>query len=134
MAVRSERSIACNLRASHIEHPPLRRSRERPDRGTRFAIAAAPTARSPGLGVQTMQHRTKFATTAAPRAAVIAAAFATVASSFAFTRTARAADVDVVGLTARDVATGLSLGTFTSVDLVKAFQDRITAYEPNYNA
>ena len=42
--------------------------------------------------------------------------------------------VDVVGLTARDVAEGLAGGEFTSVDLVRSFRERISVYEPYYNA
>jgi len=45
-----------------------------------------------------------------------------------------AAEVDVVELTAANVAAGLSAGTFTSVDLVNSFQTRITKFEPYYNA
>lgn len=41
---------------------------------------------------------------------------------------------DVVGLTAADVEAGLAGGTFTSVELVEAFQKRIGRFEPAYNA
>jgi amidase len=44
------------------------------------------------------------------------------------------AEVDVVGLTAKDVAAGHAAGTFTSTDLVDAYLKRIQTYEPYYNA
>lgn len=45
-----------------------------------------------------------------------------------------AATFSVVELTAKDVQTGLSDGTFTSSNLVESFLDRIDTYEPTYNA
>ena len=44
------------------------------------------------------------------------------------------AKVDVVGLTAKEAEAGLRSGEYTSVDLVKSFQERIAKYEPYYNA
>ena len=41
---------------------------------------------------------------------------------------------DVVGLTAQQISVGLAAGTYTSVELVEAYQKRIGQYEPAYNA
>ncbi len=45
-----------------------------------------------------------------------------------------AQDIDVVELTTRDVIAGYADGTFTAVDLTKAFLARIARYESHYNA
>jgi amidase len=47
---------------------------------------------------------------------------------------ARSHAVDVVELTAQEIAAGLASHSYTSVDLVNEFIARINAYEPHYNA
>ena len=44
------------------------------------------------------------------------------------------AQVDVVELTAKDIAEGYAAGDFTAVEVTQAFLDRIATYESNYNA
>jgi amidase len=44
------------------------------------------------------------------------------------------AQVDVVELTAKDIADGYASGAFTAVELTSAFLERINTYEPLYNA
>jgi amidase len=44
------------------------------------------------------------------------------------------AQVDVVGLTAKDIATGQAAGTLTSAEVVAGYLSRIQTYEPFYNA
>jgi hypothetical protein len=44
------------------------------------------------------------------------------------------AQVDVIELSAKDIAKAYAAGRFTAVDVTQAFLDRIEKYEPNYNA
>lgn len=44
------------------------------------------------------------------------------------------AQVDVVELTAKEIAEGYARGAFTAVEVTQAFLDRIEKFEPNYNA
>ena len=43
-------------------------------------------------------------------------------------------EVNVVELTAQQIADGYAAGEFSVVDVTQAFLDRIEQFEPNYNA
>src|SRR5678815_392042 len=66
-------------------------------------------------------------------ARVAAAAAATVASFFLFSRPVLA-DVNVVELTAAQIKTDLLNHTYSARSLVEAYLARIDKYEPTYNA
>lgn len=56
------------------------------------------------------------------------------AAASALAGAAHAATVNVVELTAQQIETGLSKGTFTDEDLVQSYLDRINKWNPYYNA